>query len=72
MGGSVNDTKMDMMACGFNSPYKTFGMTDNLYAEAQMCMLKKGYVADSELDIFCDNPWHQEKLPACKGGSLKM
>jgi hypothetical protein len=36
--------KAEMLSCGFNNPHGNAMMEDNAYAEAQKCMLGKGFV----------------------------
>ncbi|WP_148415766.1 hypothetical protein [Noviherbaspirillum massiliense] len=64
--GSIGEVKSSLLACGFNSPYTTFGMTENAYAEAELCMLDRGFVNTSRDGILCNQIEYKKRLPACQ------
>jgi hypothetical protein len=65
-GVSEDNIKKNMLECGIPNPYTSYGMTENAYAEAQLCMLDKGFVNTSRDGILCAQKEYQNRLSACK------
>ena len=63
-GVSEGGVKQTMLECGFNNLYNNGRMEDNSYAEAQNCMLQKGFTHSSGFNI-CSLKSSQN-LPACQ------
>jgi hypothetical protein len=61
-GISEGIVKATMLECGFSNPFGNALMDDNNYAEAQNCMMRKGFVHTSGFNICKGN----KNLHACK------
>lgn len=53
------------MQCGFINPYVSAGMSENAYANAELCMIKRGFVNISQDGIMCSQLEYQRRLEAC-------
>jgi hypothetical protein len=71
-GASVEEVKNSMNKCNFIDPYTSYGMTENSYAKAQICMVDRGFVTTAEGGIFCDQDEYRNRLSTCLERQKKL
>lgn len=63
-GTATDDIKRNMMECGFLNSYTSFGMSEESYAKAEVCMINRGFTNTD--GIMCSKEEYQRRLATCQ------